>query len=72
MQNKSNCDQLKSPPLSCKLVMIGEYAVGKSSVSRRFSQGIFTSYQESTIGAAFIMKSVQVGDGAVQLEIWVN
>ncbi|KAK2092619.1 Ras- protein Rab-5C, partial [Saguinus oedipus] len=37
-----------------KLVLIGESAVGKSSLVVRFIKGQFNEYQESTIGAAFL------------------
>jgi len=36
-----------------KLVLLGESAVGKSSLVLRFVKGQFHEYQESTIGAAF-------------------
>jgi len=37
-----------------KLVLLGETAVGKSSVALRFARDQFLEYQESTIGAAFL------------------
>jgi len=54
-----------------KLVLLGDAAVGKSSLVLRFVKEQFSEYQESTIGAAFLTKSVDVGDGSVvKFEIW--
>lgn len=38
-----------------KLVLLGESAVGKSSLVLRFVKGQFHEYQESTIGGLLIM-----------------
>ena len=46
-----------------KLVLLGESAVGKSSLVLRFVKGQFHEYQESTIGAAFLTQTVK-------FEIW--
>ena len=53
-----------------KLVLLGDSAVGKSSVVLRFVKGQFFEYQESTIGAAFLTQTVVVQDCTVKLEIW--
>lgn len=53
-----------------KLVLLGESAVGKSSLVIRFVKGQFHEYQESTIGAAFLAQSVSVGETIVKFEIW--
>uniref|UniRef100_A0A6I8N1J8 RAB5B, member RAS onco family n=1 Tax=Ornithorhynchus anatinus TaxID=9258 RepID=A0A6I8N1J8_ORNAN len=53
-----------------KLVLLGESAVGKSSVVLRFVKGQFHEYQESTIGAAFLTQSVCLDDTTVKFEIW--
>lgn len=55
-----------------KLVLLGESAVGKSSLVLRFVKGQFHEYQESTIGAAFLTQTVQIEDTAVKFEIWVS
>uniref|UniRef100_A0A1I7XQJ2 Ras-related protein Rab-5B n=1 Tax=Heterorhabditis bacteriophora TaxID=37862 RepID=A0A1I7XQJ2_HETBA len=41
-----------------KLVLLGESAVGKSSLVLRFVKGQFHEYQESTIGAAFLTQTI--------------
>jgi small GTP-binding protein len=57
-------------PVSFKLVLLGESAVGKSSLVLRFVRGQFFEYQESTIGAAFLTQTVPLGDSIVKFEIW--
>lgn len=56
--------------LPFKLVLLGESAVGKSSLVLRFVRGTFFEYQESTIGAAFLTQTVPLGDTTVKFEIW--
>lgn len=53
-----------------KMVLLGESAVGKSSLVLRFVKGQFHEYQESTIGAAFLTQTVSVDDVTVKLELW--
>jgi len=53
-----------------KLVLLGESAVGKSSLVLRFVKGQFLDYQESTIGAAFLTQTVLLNDTTVKFEIW--
>uniref|UniRef100_A0A5F9CSP8 RAB5A, member RAS oncogene family n=1 Tax=Oryctolagus cuniculus TaxID=9986 RepID=A0A5F9CSP8_RABIT len=40
-----------------KLVLLGESAVGKSSLVLHFVKGQFHEFQESTIGAAFLTQT---------------
>ncbi|CAL1694309.1 unnamed protein product [Somion occarium] len=54
-----------------KLVLLGESAVGKSSLVLRFVKDQFDDYRESTIGAAFLTQTVTLDDGtSVKFEIW--
>merc|ERR1711943_5468 len=53
-----------------KLVLLGDSAVGKSSLVLRFVRGQFFEYQESTIGAAFLTQNVSLNDYTVKFEIW--
>merc|ERR1719408_488868 len=53
-----------------KLVLLGDSAVGKSSLVLRFVRGQFFEYQESTIGAAFLTQTVCLDDTTVKFEIW--
>jgi len=63
---------MKSPTKSYqfKLVLLGDSAVGKSSLVLRFVKKQFFEYQESTIGAAFLTQTVTVDDFQVKFEIW--
>ncbi|KAG9305926.1 hypothetical protein G9A89_016579 [Geosiphon pyriformis] len=54
-----------------KLVLLGESAVGKSSLVLRFVKDLFDDYRESTIGAAFLTQTVCLDDNTtVKFEIW--
>lgn len=53
-----------------KLVLLGESAVGKSSLVLRFVKSQFHEFQESTIGAAFLTQTVCLDDTTVKFEIW--
>lgn len=53
-----------------KLVLLGDTAVGKSSIVLRFVKKQFFEFQESTIGAAFLCQTVQLEDCVVKFEIW--
>jgi small GTP-binding protein len=53
-----------------KLVLLGESAVGKSSLVLRFVKGQFLDFQESTIGAAFLTQTVCLNETTVKFEIW--
>lgn len=53
-----------------KVVLLGESAVGKSSLVLRFVKGQFHEYQESTIGAAFLTQTICIDDNTIKFEIW--
>lgn len=57
-------------PIQAKLVLLGDMGAGKSSLVHRFVKGHFYEFQESTIGAAFLVQTIQVGDKTVKFEIW--
>ena len=54
---------------SRKLVLLGESAVGKSSLVLQFVKGQFDDYRESTIGAAFLTQTVKAQQGFVKFEV---
>uniref|UniRef100_A0A8C2YQ38 Uncharacterized protein n=1 Tax=Chinchilla lanigera TaxID=34839 RepID=A0A8C2YQ38_CHILA len=49
-----------------KLVLLGEYAVGRSSLVLHFVKGQFHEFQESTTGAAFLTQTFETWDTAGQ------
>ncbi|KAJ2650596.1 hypothetical protein IWW40_002333 [Coemansia sp. RSA 1250] len=54
-----------------KFVLLGESAVGKSSIVTRLTRNEFNQYNESTIGAAFMTKEVALDDNSTAvLRIW--
>ncbi|KAH3681015.1 hypothetical protein WICPIJ_008023 [Wickerhamomyces pijperi] len=54
-----------------KLVLLGESAVGKSSIVHRFVKDSFDDFRESTIGAAFLTQTLKINDNtSVKFEIW--
>lgn len=61
---------MSNPITSIKLVLLGEAAVGKSSIVLRFVSNDFSENKEPTIGAAFLTQRVNINDYTVKFEIW--
>lgn len=55
---------------SLKIVLLGDSAVGKSSLVIRFVEDVFDHFQPSTVGAAFLTKTIHVEGKELKLEIW--
>ena len=55
---------------SCKVVLVGNAGVGKSSIAMRYCKDMFNEFNDSTIGASFTAKSLIHDDEVVRLEIW--
>lgn len=53
-----------------KMVVLGHYFVGKSSIVLKFAKDEFNPCEESTIGASFISKTIPCGENTVKYEIW--
>ena len=53
-----------------KVVVIGDAAVGKTSLIRRFCEGKFQSSRVATIGVDFNTQRVKLTNGWVKLSIW--
>eukprot|EP00475_Leptophrys_vorax_P027538 TRINITY_DN3927_c0_g1_i1.p1 TRINITY_DN3927_c0_g1~~TRINITY_DN3927_c0_g1_i1.p1 ORF type:complete len:280 (-),score=45.43 TRINITY_DN3927_c0_g1_i1:45-884(-) len=53
-----------------KIVLLGDSAVGKSSLVVRFVEGSFTEHMAATVGAAYLTETVVVDGISVKLEIW--
>jgi hypothetical protein len=56
--------------IQMKLCMIGSFAVGKSSLVRRYVQSIFADTYHTTIGVKVDKKDVAVGSDIVRTMIW--
>ncbi|KAJ3115307.1 Ras- protein Rab-5C [Phlyctochytrium bullatum] len=59
-----------SKPIQVKLVLLGEAAVGKSSLVLRFVNNEFQENKEPTIGAAFLTQKCRLEDKVIKFEIW--
>ena len=71
----SNFHNNYPPPLLLmslfQVVIVGDGGVGKSSLIRRFCQGVFTSAYKKTIGVDFLEKVVTAENGCqVRLMLW--
>jgi len=53
-----------------KIVLLGEMSTGKTSLVHRLVKNSFSDRVEPTIGAAFLVHTLQIGDQTVKLEIW--
>ena len=61
---------VKKDAINYKCVLVGDSAVGKSSVAHRYISDDFYEFQEPTIGAAFMAKKLNIDDREIRLEIW--
>jgi len=63
-------DNAPKPSSSVKLVLLGEAAVGKSSLVLRFVNNDFQENKEPTIGAAFLTQKCNLPTRTIKFEIW--
>jgi len=56
--------------LQQKICMVGAYAVGKTSLTRRYVHSLFSEEYLTTIGVKVDRKEIEVGSRAVKLMIW--
>jgi len=67
MASRDEAPKLSS---SVKLVLLGEAAVGKSSLVLRFVNDDFQENKEPTIGAAFLTQKCTLPSRTIKFEIW--
>jgi len=53
-----------------KVVVVGNGAVGKSSMIQQYCKGIFTRDYKKTIGVDFLEKQIQLEDNEIRLMLW--
>jgi Ras-related protein Rab-5C len=53
-----------------KVVMLGSTTVGKSSIVTRYTRDMFDPDAVSTVGAAFMTKTIVLGTQSLKLQIW--
>ncbi|KAJ3187890.1 hypothetical protein HDU85_006283 [Gaertneriomyces sp. JEL0708] len=68
--NVTSQDPTSLKPIQVKLVLLGEAAVGKSSLVLRFVNNEFQENKEPTIGAAFLTQKCKLDDKIIKFEIW--
>ncbi|KAM5164396.1 ras-related protein Rab-23 [Mantella aurantiaca] len=56
--------------VAIKVVVVGNGAVGKSSMIQRYCKGIFTKDYKKTIGVDFLERQIQINDEDVRLMLW--
>ncbi|KAG0417823.1 Ras-related protein Rab-5A [Dictyocoela roeselum] len=62
---------LSENPEQCyKMVILGHYSVGKTSMVLQYVKKCFNPNEESTIGAAFMTKTILLDNQAIKFEIW--
>ncbi|RKO96561.1 hypothetical protein CAUPRSCDRAFT_635, partial [Caulochytrium protostelioides] len=70
MASSSSAGAPNAKPIQVKLVLLGEAAVGKSSLVLRFVNNEFQENKEPTIGAAFLTQRCKLEDKIIKFEIW--
>lgn len=53
-----------------KVLVIGDYGVGKTSIIRRYMEGVFNPKYKLTIGVDFSSKILDVDGHRVDLQLW--
>ncbi|RMG32531.1 MAG: GTP-binding protein [Methanobacteriota archaeon] len=53
-----------------KILVIGEGAVGKTSIATRYTTGGFKESHLMTVGANFMLKNLEIGGKTIKLSIW--
>lgn len=56
--------------IAIKVVVVGNGAVGKSSLIQRYCKGIFTKDYKKTIGVDFLEKQLKVNEEDIRLMLW--
>ena len=69
--SKSVEEKQKEKLYEIKIVLLGDPAVGKSSIVQRFCQDKFEENYKLTIGGAYLQKDVKLKNGDIlKLHIW--
>jgi small GTP-binding protein len=53
-----------------KAIVVGDTAVGKTSIILRFHHNVFLPDHQATVGGSFITKRVETPHGAANLNLW--
>jgi small GTP-binding protein len=64
-------DKKKKYKISCKLVLLGKTAVGKSSCVMRYINNKFEEFSTSTQGVAYVEKNVEIEEeNFIKVAVW--
>ncbi len=58
------------PIVRYKIVLLGDQAVGKSSIINRFIHDIFDPDSKPTVGIDFIYQNIYLEEKVIRLQIW--
>ncbi|HUO29290.1 MAG TPA: Rab family GTPase [Bryobacteraceae bacterium] len=58
------------PPIQKKICMAGAFAVGKTSLVRRYVESIFSERYQTTVGVKIDKKQLQIADQPLTLVLW--
>ncbi|XP_023338259.1 ras-related protein Rab-23, partial [Eurytemora carolleeae] len=56
--------------IALKILIVGNGAVGKSSLIQRYCRGVFTNQYKKTMGVDFLEKSLSISGEEVRLLLW--
>jgi small GTP-binding protein len=59
-----------SRPLSYRVVIIGDFSVGKTCLFNRFIADNYTPYEQSTVGADYQVRNYEIDGRQVELQMW--
>lgn len=65
-----NKKMLQLPSKEVKVVILGESAVGKTSLLHRFCIDEFKYNLNTTLGAGFMSKTIHIGEQPIKFQIW--
>ena len=57
-------------PLTFKFLLVGDGAVGKTSLVRRLCKGSYSDTTEETVGVEFMPHSITIENQLIKLQIW--
>ena len=64
------CDSIPKPIIKKKISLFGALAAGKTSIARRFVEGVCPENYHFTLGATVCKKQINYEDRKVELDIW--
>jgi small GTP-binding protein len=67
---QSNCSESIETMFQWKICYLGDFAVGKTSLIRRFVEGNFDDRYLSTIGVKVLRKTLRAADEDIHLLVW--